>query len=66
LAKLKVAIIGGGQVAETAHIPAYQKRKEIELVAVMSNDRQNASKFAQRNQIPNVYISSDEMFKRTA
>lgn len=64
MAKLKVAIIGGGQVAETAHIPAYQKRKEIELVAVMSNDRQNASKFAQRNQIPNVYISSDEMFKK--
>lgn len=61
--KLKVAIIGGGQVAETTHIPTYQKREDIELVAVLSRNEQNAKEFARRNNIPNAYINSDEMFK---
>lgn len=63
MVQLKVAIIGGGQVAETAHIPAYQKREDIELVAVMSCDEQSAKEFAQRHEIPNVYTNSGEMLK---
>ena len=32
--KLKVALIGSGQIARTSHIPAYKEMDNVEIVGV--------------------------------
>ncbi|SFC66470.1 Predicted dehydrogenase [Bacillus sp. OV322] len=59
--KKKVAIIGGGQMAEKIHIPYYRTREELEIVAVASPNRDRAGSFAERNGIPRFYTYVEEM-----
>jgi predicted dehydrogenase len=61
--KKKVAIIGGGQVAETVHVPYYHSREEIDVVAVVSPNLERAKNFAERNGIPHYYTDPVEMYK---
>lgn len=60
--KKKVAIIGGGQVAEKVHVSYYRTREEIELVAVVSPNAYRAKNFAERNDIPQYYTDAAEMY----
>ncbi|YCA41814.1 Gfo/Idh/MocA family oxidoreductase [Bacillus sp. JZ8] len=60
--KKKVAIIGGGQVAEKVHVSYYHTREEIELVAVVSPNQERAKSFAERNEIPRYYTDSAAMY----
>lgn len=60
--KKRVAIIGGGQVAEKVHIPNYQAREELDVVAVVSPNSERARGFAERNGIPRFYTDAAEMF----
>ena len=32
--KIRVAIVGAGNIAQSAHLPAYQKRDDLEVVAI--------------------------------
>ena len=32
--KIKIGIIGTGNIAQNAHIPSYLKQKDVEIVAV--------------------------------
>ena len=50
--KLRVAIIGGGQVAETVHASYYLTRNDLELVAVVDSQAERAAEFAARLGIP--------------
>ncbi|MFD2612435.1 Gfo/Idh/MocA family protein [Paenibacillus gansuensis] len=62
--KLRVGIIGTGQVAQVAHIPGYLKRKdEVEIVAVSNRSRDKAEEVAAQYGVPNVYDSYEEMLR---
>lgn len=60
--KKKVAIIGGGQIAEKVHIAYYQTREELEIVAVVGVNEERLKIFAERNYIPRYYTDAAEMY----
>ncbi|MGG1576092.1 Gfo/Idh/MocA family protein [Fictibacillus sp. NRS-1165] len=62
MSKKRVAIIGGGQVAETVHVPYYLSRDDIELVAVVGQNADRVKNFAARNGIPYYYTDAAEMY----
>ncbi|WP_347553128.1 Gfo/Idh/MocA family oxidoreductase (plasmid) [Pseudalkalibacillus hwajinpoensis] len=59
--KKKVAIIGGGQVAEKNHLPSYREREDVEVVAVLNQSESNARAFAKRHTIPQSYTDLKEL-----
>jgi predicted dehydrogenase len=60
--KMKVGIIGTGQIAKSVHIPGYLKRaSEVEIVAVANPNIEKAKKIAAEFRIPNVFQSYEEM-----
>lgn len=58
----KVAIIGGGQVAEKVHASYYRSRQDLELVAVVDPNQEKAQSFAERNRISHYYKDAYAMF----
>jgi predicted dehydrogenase len=60
--KKKVAIIGAGQVAEKVHVSYYQKREELDIVAVVDPNPMKVKDFAERNHIPRFYTDAEEMY----
>lgn len=58
--KMKVAVIGTGNVAEM-HAKAYLDDPNTELIAVCGRHGDNAKRFAERFGIPSYYTSLDEM-----
>lgn len=60
--KKKVVIIGGGNIAETAHIPYYKLRQELELVAIVGRNTERTQNFSEKHDIPRYYIDVDEMY----
>ncbi|NHM32412.1 Gfo/Idh/MocA family oxidoreductase [Neobacillus terrae] len=64
MVKKKVAIIGGGQIAENVHAAYYKTREEVEIVAVVSRHADSARNFAERNGIPRYYTDAAEMYAR--
>lgn len=61
--KKKVAIIGGGQVAEKVHVAYYHTREDIELVSVVGTNLENIKSFAERNRIAKYYTDSHAMYE---
>lgn len=60
--KLKVAIIGAGQVARISHIPNYRSFKdEIEVVGISDTNLENAKNVAEEFQISGVYSNHIDM-----
>lgn len=54
--KIRVGIIGAGQVAENVHLPAYMSQNELcEVVAVSSRNRSSAEALAEKFEIPGIY-----------
>ena len=62
--KKRVAIIGGGQIAEKVHVAYYKTRKELEIVAVVGVSEEALKSFAERNDIPNYYTDAAEMYEK--
>lgn len=61
--KLKVAIIGAGQITQVTHIPIYQTlADEVEIIGICDVNYDLALSVANQNNIPNVYGSYEEMF----
>lgn len=60
--KKRVAIIGGGQIAEKVHASYYRTREELEIAAIVSPKADGARSFAERNGIPHYYTDAAEMF----
>jgi predicted dehydrogenase len=46
--KIRVGLIGAGNIAQNAHIPAYLKQKDVELVAVCDVKEERAKEVAQK------------------
>lgn len=62
--KLKVALIGSGQVAQTAHIPNYQALSGVEVVAVCDTNLEAAKAVAKQFGIPAYFKDHLELLKQ--
>ena len=61
---LRIGIIGAGQIAESAHIPAYQSLPKYATVAAICDTvQERANQVARRFSIPHVYTDYREMLK---
>ena len=64
MTKLKMGIIGSGEIAQVRHIPAYQRLQgKVELVAVQDIDFKKAQEVAKRYHIPHVFEDDEDLFK---
>lgn len=58
----KVAIIGGGMIANAGHMPAWKNLKEtVKLAAVVDNDKERAQLVAKNEGIPGAYADLQQM-----
>ncbi len=57
--KLKIAIIGAGNISNTRHIPALKKNKNVEIYGVISNNQKNIIKTTNKHKIKNYLLLSD-------
>ncbi len=65
MGKVRVGLIGAGQIVETAHLPAYMKHKdEIEIEAICDINMDKAKQMADKYGIPKVYGSHTEMLEK--
>lgn len=62
--KIKVAIIGAGQVVRVSHIPNYQLLKDqVEIVGICDINLQVAKEVSEKFHIPNYYSNHIEMIE---
>ncbi|HIU77626.1 MAG TPA: Gfo/Idh/MocA family oxidoreductase [Candidatus Pelethocola excrementipullorum] len=61
--KLRMAIIGSGQIARVTHIPNYQKMEDVEIVAVCDTNLSAARSLAEQFEIPEYFESHIEMLE---
>ena len=59
--KIKVAVVGTGNICRSAHMPVYMKRDDVEVIACADIDFPKAKAFAEKFNIPQVYSSVDEL-----
>lgn len=57
--KIRIAIIGAGNISNTRHIPALKKVKEAEIVGVLSNRREKSERTAANHRIKNFDVISN-------
>jgi predicted dehydrogenase len=62
--KTKVAVIGAGNVAQVAHLPAYKSHRGVELTALVEEDLVKARKVAEQFGVKNVYEDFTRMLKK--
>ncbi|MEA4887876.1 MAG: Gfo/Idh/MocA family oxidoreductase [Clostridiaceae bacterium] len=58
--KIRIGLIGAGNIAQNAHIPAYLKQDDIELTAVYDLNAARTQEVAQRYSIAHACASLDE------
>lgn len=59
--KIKVAVVGTGNICKAAHMPVYMKRDDVEVIACADIDFPKAKAFAEKFNIPQVYSSVEEL-----
>ena len=59
--KIKIALVGTGSICRSAHMPAYKKRDDVEIIACADIDFEKAKKFAADFGIPAAYASVEEL-----
>ncbi len=59
--KLKIGMIGAGNIAANAHLPAYAKCSNATVVAITDLDRKRAEETAKKYGIPKVYDTVEEL-----
>jgi UDP-N-acetylglucosamine 3-dehydrogenase len=62
--KVKVAVIGTGEIATKARIPAYFSNKDVDVVALVDIDKKKAEKTAKKFGIRKCFESVDELFEK--
>ena len=63
--KLRIGIVGAGNIAVNGHLPAYKKCSNCEVVAICDIDYERAKKAADEFGISEVYSSIEEMLERS-
>lgn len=67
MTKLKAAIIGGGNIADSNHIPALkQAADQVEVVAVCSRELPKARALADKHGIAHAFDTTDAMYRACA
>ena len=59
--KIKIAVVGTGNICRSAHMPVYMKRDDVEVIACADIDFEKAKKFAGDFGIPAAYSSVEEL-----
>jgi predicted dehydrogenase len=62
--KVRIGLVGAGHVAQVAHIPAYKKHPNVELVAVVDDDPIKAQRIKAQFGFAEWYEDLAEMLKR--
>lgn len=62
--KLKVAVVGGGSIAQVAHLRNWSRISDVELVALCDVDKGKINSLTEKFNIPRWYFVLDEMLKR--
>lgn len=62
--KIRVAVIGVGNVARRHHIPAYLCNRNVNLVALVDVDRKKVERAAKRFGVKKFFLSPDELFEK--
>ncbi|MBO5913751.1 MAG: Gfo/Idh/MocA family oxidoreductase [Clostridia bacterium] len=62
--KLKIGVVGAGNIAKNAHLPAYKKCYNCTPVAICDLDFERAKRVAEQYEIPEVYASAEEMIAK--
>ena len=57
--KIKVCIIGGGNISNTRHIPALRKIKNVEIVGVISSNVKKLDLTCKKHKISNKLLVND-------
>jgi predicted dehydrogenase len=61
---VKVSVIGTGELATKARIPAYLSNKNADLVALVDTDKERVEKAGKRFGVKNCFTSVDELFEK--
>ena len=59
--KIKIAVVGTGNICSGAHMPVYMKRDDVEVIACADIDLPKAKAFAEKFNIPAAYGSVEEL-----
>jgi len=62
--KIKVAVVGTGELAINSRIPAYLSNKDVELVALVDIDKRKTQRAAKKFGIKRSYTSIEELFEK--
>ncbi len=62
--KVKVGIVGAGNIANSAHLPAYENCSNAMPAAICDIDFERAKKTAEKYNIEHVYSSVEEMLQK--
>lgn len=57
--KIKICIIGGGNISNTRHIPSLKKLKNIEIVGVLGADQKSIDRTCKKHHIKNSIFVND-------
>jgi len=61
--KLRIGIIGAGNIAQNAHLPVYAARDDVELVAIADLNLERAKDAAEKFGIARAYGSAEALFE---
>ena len=65
--KLRVGIVGAGNIAQSAHLPSYQELTDlVEVVAIADIVPERAQEAAEKFGIPHSYASVEELLANEA
>lgn len=59
--KYRVGIVGAGNIAQNAHLPAYMKREDVEITAIADLNLPRAQAAAEKFGIPKAFGSCEEL-----
>lgn len=62
--KLKIAVIGAGNIARNAHLPVYAERDDVEIVAICDWNLDRAKEIAAKFNIPHAYTTVEETLEK--
>ena len=66
MSTFRFAIMGAGNIAQNAHLPVYEARNDVELVAVADLNLERAQGAAEKFHIARAYSSVDELLEKEA
>ncbi|MGD8412768.1 MAG: Gfo/Idh/MocA family oxidoreductase [Candidatus Latescibacterota bacterium] len=63
--KVRVGLVGAGHVAQVAHIPAYKKNLDVELVAIVDDDPIKAQRISEQYEFDEWYEDISDLLKKS-